>query len=138
MCRLQRMCATLLISFFVLGLCMYNASVIESHHVMGDGTAHHVCPLKGTTPGCVGIVEHLSHWQSSFAITFTALVFLLFVSVVYVLLWEIQNRIPIMTRALTERTRHTYLQRRTLSRHYLQEAFSNGLLNPRVHCALSL
>lgn len=120
-----------LAGFFVFGLFAYNSTIVESHHVMGNGASHHVCPLMGTTPGCVSALEHLAHWQSSFTASFVLTVFLVLCAALCLCLWSLLSHL------LTFSTKRVAYVRPPplfflLPRHALAEAFSNGIIHPKL------
>ncbi len=131
MTRIQRLLAILLVAFFALGIFSFTDSMVESHHTMGDGTEHHVCPLMGTTPACVSIVEHLAHWQSSFvAVLEDVLPLIVLLSIAYACLWLLYRPLEELGRFVP--TSPLNVLRLLLPRHALQEAFSSGLIHPKL------
>lgn len=134
MAFVQRSVAILLAVFFALGIFAYSSSMVESHHTMGDGTAHHVCPLMGNTPACVSIFEHISHWQSSFVAVLTDMLpLVVLLSIVCVCLWLLHYHIWELKRVFSTPWVPPDLLRSLLPRHALQEAFSNGLIHPKTY-----
>lgn len=129
----SRTLAVILVGFLACGLFAYTGSFVEAHHTMGDGTSHHVCSLSGTTADCVSILEHLSHWQASFTATFVPATFLVLCVALCLCLvrivkhaWAIALTVSRFARSLPYR--YIYLPR-----HALAEAFSNGLIHPKLH-----
>lgn len=134
MTLIQRFLAVLLASFFALGILAYTGSMVESHHTMGDGTAHHVCPLMGTTPACVSIFEHLSHWQSSFIAVLSEVVpLVLLLSIACACLWLVHWQSYRLLRTVSVFPLKLLYSHALLPRHLLQEAFASGILNSKAY-----
>ncbi len=135
MTLIQRLLAVLLAAFFAFGILGYTGSMVESHHTMGDGTAHHVCPLMGTTPACVSIFEHLSHWQNSFTAVLAEIIplALLLFSIACACLWFVHQQVYRLLSALSLSPPKLLYAHALLPRHRLQEAFASGILNSKAY-----
>jgi|GEM_PF-3710583 len=130
----KRMLALMLGAFFVFGLFGFGNSMLQSHHVMGNGAEHHVCPLLGTTPDCVSILDHLSHWQNSFAATFSELVLLiLLLGLSCACLWLSHRRLWELFEFIHDVSPVFLYVHSLLPRHSLQQAYSDGILNSKLH-----
>lgn len=131
----RRTLAFALAGFFVFGILAYTGSMTGSMHAMPDGATHSVCPLMGgTSPACVNVLQHIAHWQSSFAavlIELAPLVLLLAalcigVRFLFIDRWRVEKFL------FTNPLQLSYSQA-ILPRHYLQDAFSNGILNSKAY-----
>lgn len=108
--------------------------MVQSHHTMGDGTSHHVCPLMGTTPGCVNIMEHLSHWQSSFVAVLSDIVpLLVLLFIACVGLSFLQRFKWSLFGSLVQPLFIPVRERTLLPRSLLQQAFSDGLIHSKAY-----
>ncbi len=134
MTLIQRSLAVLLTGFFVFGVLSYMGSMAESPHTMMNGETHSVCPLMGgTSPACVSVLEHIAHWQSSFAAVFVELLPLaLLLAVIYIgVRFLYPDRWRIAKFLLTPHPHFSYSYA-LLPRHHLQDAFSNGILHSKA------
>lgn len=128
------MARTMLVSLLVLALsfgAFAYATTLESHHFMGSGAVHHVCPLLGGSTGCVSALEHLAHFQLSFTAVIGEFFFVvLLISSALVLSWLYLKRIQHVLCRL--RVFHAPLAGFLLPRHTLTDAFSRGIIHPKL------
>lgn len=135
MTLIQRSLALLLAGFFVFGILSYASSMAESSHTMANGATHSVCPLMGgTSSACVSVFEHIAHWQSSFAAVLIELLplALLLASISLGVRFLYRDTWRVATFLFTTPPQFLY-SHILLPRHYLQDAFSNGILHSKAH-----
>ena len=107
-------------------------STFESHHAMGNGAIHHVCPLFGGASPCVPLIEHLAHFQLSFAAVigeFFSFVVLLISGAIF-FSWLQVERLRYLRYCLY--VPPTPLENSLLPRHTLSAAFSRGIIHPKL------
>jgi hypothetical protein len=83
---------------------------------------------------CKAPVDHLSFWNHIFSVLpsgFTTLV-LLFIAITSINFWFVCHGIGELNKYLLLEPLYTP-RPSLLPRNYLQEAFSNGILNPKLH-----
>lgn len=127
---LTRVTTLLLATALLLGIFSYSSAMVQLSHRVGDGSVHHVCPVVGTTLGCVSLLEHLTHWHLAFAATLVealTLVVLLLVFCSWRSCFGRRNTSPINRNTLP-----SMRIRSLLPRHALAEALSNGRIQPKL------
>ena len=83
------------------------------------------CPFAmGQSAVCAALFEHLSHWQSAFA---AILAELLVVATLFI--FFVRSRVPVPKNSWPLRYRLRVFRHIPLP---LQEAFSSGILNPKI------
>ena len=111
---------------------------VSSGMMMQDGTMQN-CPFMGVTALCdMGALEHLTAWQSMFAAlpTNAASALLLLILLALVLLVRVVGRLPFKVEINWQAIRQKLYAKHLLASSYahpLQEAFSQGILNPKVY-----
>lgn len=103
-----------------------------------DGTMASGCPFMPDMATLCQMqpLEHIAAWQSAFEATpnlHTALaVLLLLLSCVFTAVSLCPRPIPQLRKVLLHTSAHTYYRRQIPIAHPLQEAFSNGILHPKL------
>jgi hypothetical protein len=104
-----------------------------SHFAMNMDNKNTSCPyMPGMASVCnMNPLEHMAAWQSIFTATadesaLTLILFLIFAMIIFV--YEIKKRLYPQSRAPLRHRQLAFVY----SRSPLQEAFSNGILNPKV------
>ena len=129
----------LVLLLFVMVLSMSTmGGVISSEMMLYDGTMQN-CPFMGVAALCqMNPLEHLVAWQSMFSAIATnaANVFLLLLLLTLILLMRIVGRLPFKEHLDRLAVRERQYTRHSLAFAHanpLQEALSQGILNPKVY-----
>lgn len=134
MASVQRFLAILLGGFLILAAFAYANPNVDTGMMRGEITDHVLCPLMGTTPTCMGVLQHLAHWQATFTATLIGiapiLLTLIFSGAFFWLtrkyIWELFD-ISIRTSFIRAGSPALLL------RHVLQEAFASGIIHSKAY-----
>ncbi|MFZ1988028.1 MAG: hypothetical protein WAV21_03305 [Minisyncoccia bacterium] len=125
MVLVSRIFAISLIVFFCLGTPAFAASIADMDMMHGASGTETLCPLMGMVPACASMVDHMSHWQSTFAPTlaeFLSLLTLVFVSAHLLSRLFIRAALRVSSRPRQVSDKPTLFQR----------LCSQGILNPKI------
>lgn len=128
-----RILSLVLAGFFLFGIFAYSGPLVETHHAMGNGATHHVCPFIGTTPDCVSVLEHLSHWQDSFTAAFVSTIFLVLCAALCLCVVRLARHMRVIVRTVSTSAYSSLSRYFYLPRHALAEVFANGLIHPKLY-----
>jgi len=135
MIRIQRFLATVLTLFFIGGIFLCVGSVSVMNHSMSAGMP---CPIASDHDGCSTPSDHLSYWSNILSVIpadFAALVLAL--AAACACTWLASRGIwnPVKQLSLLQQATSPPLI--LVPRHALQEAFSNGILHPKLYHTFS-
>jgi len=134
MTLVQRSLAILLGGFLTFAVFAYVSPSMDMVTMRGQMADHVLCPFMGTTPACMGVLQHLAHWQTTFAAVLVDLIpFLTLLLTASALLWYVRKR-PWEPFSIPRHSLQYQLNPSgILSRHTLQEAFSNGIIHSKAY-----
>lgn len=124
---MRKSLSILLATFFVAGVFLCMGAVSSTDHSMP-------CPINATTADCSTASEHISYWISILSVVpsdFVAL--LLIAAAVCVCAWVLFRSIWNSHALLFVAEQSHAPPPRFIARHTLAEAFSNGILHPKLY-----
>ncbi|MBI2075099.1 MAG: hypothetical protein HYT82_00330 [Candidatus Harrisonbacteria bacterium] len=129
-------------AFLAVGI--FGMSYASDMNMKGDGTMSG-CLFDGRAEICpMTFAEHLSHWQGMFtAIPQKANLFVMLLALILVVgalaFFILKQHQLLLLKYFLDRWR-LYLKQNPhiLSFHHLREAFSQGILNPKIYASVSL
>jgi hypothetical protein len=130
----SKVMAGLLALFFLGGMYGCVGMFSSVHSTMDRGTH---CPMMGVNGVCQTPIDHLSYWNNFLNVTPLGLPLLVLVlALVSAYLWMCRNHIGKFVIHLLAPHKPPLRSFHHLARHALQDAFSNGILNPKLYSFL--
>ncbi len=125
---------------FLLLLALFGAAIFGPFHFagmqMGENGEMTDCPFMGMVTFCrMSVTEHLKQWQTIFASKVPSRALVLMLSILFVTV-AFGNAIPQLILVYDGKLKNRWYQlsRPTFaSPNFLQEEFSQGILNPKIY-----